>query len=137
MKATDEVWDLVNLRNMSAGFLATADRAGNVDVAVYGSFQLSDRETATMMMGDTRSLSNLKENPQAAFIVASGESLGDIRGCRLYLEVQSIVEEGPVVETGRKLVSEAVNEQVASLMKAFITFDVRGIRPLVDVGLGA
>lgn len=133
MQVDDEVWDLVNTRKPSHGILATSDGDGNCDAAIYGSLQLSDLETMTMTIGDNRTLSNLKENPKAVFLVFSDESLEHMEGARLYLHVESIVEEGPVLDKGRMMVSAAVNPNAAKMMKAFITFKVQDVRPLVVI----
>lgn len=133
MQVDDKVWDLVNTRKPSHGILATADCEGNCDAAIYGSLQLSDLETMTMTIGDNKTLSNLKENPKAAFLVFSGDSLDHMEGARLYLKVESIVEEGPVLDKGRMLVSAAVNPRAAKMMKAFITFKVEDVKPLVVI----
>lgn len=134
MDVSDTVWDLVNFRKTTAGFLATADGGGRPNVACLGSLQLSDRGTMTMLVGDNRTLKNLKENPYAAFITASGDAVGEADGCRVYLEVTDIVEEGPVVDKGRQMIAEAVNPEAATTIKAFVSFEVTGTRPLVDPG---
>lgn len=133
MEVDDEVWNLVNMRKRSHGILATSDKEGNCDAAVFGSLQLSDLETMTMTMGDTLSLSNLKQNPHAAFLVFSGENYEEMKGARLYLDVDSIIEEGPVLEKGRAMVADATGGNATETMKAFIIFKVREVRPLVAV----
>ncbi|MBN1288233.1 MAG: pyridoxamine 5'-phosphate oxidase family protein [Actinobacteria bacterium] len=130
MEVDDEVWDLVNMRKRSNGILATADRKGNCNVAIYGSLQLSDLETMTMTIGDTRTLANLKQNPKASFLVFTGESFDAMKGARLYLEVTDIIEEGPVLDKGRMMITEAAGREAAEAMRAFVTFKVVEVRPL-------
>ncbi len=137
MRVSDEVWDLVNLRKPTDGVIATADRKGRVDAAVISSLQLSDRETMTMLIGDNRTLANLKRNPRACFLVAKGETMQDVEGCRLYLEVQSIVESGPVIDRGREMMAEAAGVESVGVVKAFVTLRVVDVRPLVEIGEGA
>jgi len=132
MEVSDEVWNLVNLRKPAEGFIATADRKGRCDAACIGSLQLSDRETVTMLIGDGRTLHNLKQNPKAVFITAQGAAMEDIKGCRVYLEVASIVEKGPVIDKGREMLTDAVNPEAAESIKAFVTFKVEAVRPLID-----
>lgn len=134
MKVSDHVWDMVNRRKPTAGFLATADAEGNCDAACFGSLELSDSETMTMLIGDNHTLSNLKQNPKAVFVVAAGDTMEDADGCRLYLEVKDIVEEGPVIDKGRQIIAAAINPEAADLVKAFVSFEVAGVRPLADMG---
>ena len=134
MRVSDETWDLVNQRRPTEGMLATADREGRCDAACIGSLQFSDRETMTMLVGDNRTLKNLKQNPMAVFITARGEELEDVMGCRVYLEATSIVEEGPVIEKGKEMLSGAAGPEAAGRVKAFVTFQVTGVRPLVESG---
>jgi hypothetical protein len=134
MEVSDTVWELVNFRKPTEGFLATADAEGNCDAACFSSLQLSDRETMTMLIGENRTLSNLRVNPKAAFVTARGEDMESVEGCRLYLEVESIVEEGPVIEKGKMMLEETAGKEAAETVAAFVTFDVTGVRPLIDTG---
>ena len=134
MQVSDEVWDLVNLRKPASGFIVTADRKGRCNAACIASLQLSDRGTMNMLVGESRTLKNLKQNPQASFITAQGETMDEVKGCRIYLKVTSIVEKGPVIDKGRAMLAEAVNPEAAERIKAFVTFEVTELRPLVDMG---
>lgn len=136
MQVSDEIWDLVTLRRPTEGVIATADRKGRVNAAVIGSLQFSDRETMTMLVGDNRTLANLKRNPRACFLVARGESMQDVTGCKLYLEARDIVESGPVVDRGREMLAEAAGEDLTSTVKAFVTLRVVDVRPLIEIGEG-
>ncbi len=133
MEVSDEVWDLVNLRKPTSGFIATTDKKGRCDAACIGSLQFSDRETMTMLIGDCRTLANLKQNPRAVFITAQGDTVENVRGCRVYLEAADIVEKGPVIDKGRQMLTAAVTpEMAAERVKAFITLKVTDVRPLID-----
>lgn len=135
MEVSDEVWDLVNLRKPASGFIVTSDKKGGCNAACIASLQLSDRGTMNMLVGDSRTLKNLKQNPQAAFITAQGEAMDEVKGCRIYLKVTSIVEKGPVIDKGRAMLAEAVNPEAAERIHAFVTFEVTESRPLIDMGL--
>lgn len=137
MKVSDHVWDMVNRRRPLSGFLATADLKGNCEVACSSSLELSDSETMTMLTGDNRTLANLKENPRAAFIVAAGDKLEDADGCRVYLEVRDITEEGPVIDKGREIMAKLAGPEAAGTVAAFVTFDIADVRPLADTGQGS
>jgi Pyridoxamine 5'-phosphate oxidase len=133
MEVSDEIWDLVNLRKATEGFIATSDKKGRCDAACIGSLQLSDRETMTMLVGESRTLENLKQNPRAVFITAQGAAVEDVRGCRVYLEVMDIVEKGPVIDKGREMLASAVAPETATeRIKAFVTLNVTDVRPLID-----
>lgn len=133
MKVSDDVWDAVNLRSAAHGFLATASKDGLCDVACFSSLQFSDTETMTMLIGNNRSLENLKENPNAAFVVASGDTMEDVQGYRVYLSVEDVTEEGPVIEKGRMIIAQTAGEEAARMVTAFVTFRVVDVRPLVDI----
>ena len=65
------------------GILATADAAGNVDVAVYARPHFVDEQTVAFIMADRLSHRNLQSNPHAAYLfVEHGEGY---KGRRLHL----------------------------------------------------
>jgi len=132
MQVDDHTWDLVNSRSMTRGCVATAAGDGTPDVAVIGSLQLSDRETMTMMVSACCTLSNLRENPRAAFIVTTGDTLEDFDGCRIHLEVRQIIDEGPVLDKALSVLAATAGEEAAARMRAFVIFDVQRVRPLMD-----
>lgn len=134
MEVNDKVWDLVGSRKMNMGYLATADGEGRPNAALLSSLQFADRETMTMLVGKNRSLENLKKNPYACFVTVSGETMDDVEGVRIYLRAREIIEEGPVVDRGRDMVAATMDERAAAAIKAFVTFEVLDVRPLVDVG---
>lgn len=134
VEVSDTVWSLVNFRKVSAGFLATSDKDGRCDIACISSLQFSDSETMTMLTGNNRTLSNLKQNPNAAFITDRGDTMETTEGCRVYIEMTDIVEEGPVIEKGRQMIEQTVNAEAAALITAFVTFKVTEVRPLIDMG---
>lgn len=136
MEVSGKVWDLVNNRADTRGLLATADQEGNCDVACFSSLRLADRTTMTVTLSPNRSLENLRVNPKAAFVVTTGESIGDVDGCRVYLRVRDLVEEGPVFDEARRQVTEQMGEETAEHVQAFVTFDVTETRPIIDVGQG-
>jgi hypothetical protein len=136
VEVSDNVWDLVNFRKETAGFLATAGADLRCDIACFSSLQLSDLETMTMLIGDNRTLANLRVNPNAAFIVAKGDTMEDAQGCRVYLRVKEIIEEGPVIEKGRQLVEQSSGAEAVGNIKAFVSFEVVETRPLIDTGQG-
>ena len=136
MEVSENVLNLVNNRADTRGFLATTDADGKCDAACFSSLRLADRSTMTVTMGPNRSLSNLKVNPRAAFVVTSGESIQDVDGCRVYLLVREIVESGPALEGARRTTAEQMGEESAKHVKAVVTFDITEARPIIDMGQG-
>lgn len=127
---------LVNERVMTRGFLATADAEGNCDAACFSSLRLVDRSTMTVTLSSNRSLANLRVNPRAAFVVTGGETFQDVDGCRVYLSVKDLIEEGPTFEKAQLQVAEQMGEEAARNVKAFVTFDITETRPIIDMGQG-
>ena len=136
MEVSQAVWELVNERMATSGVLATADKDGKPNVGVYGSLRMPDKDTVTMVMGETRSLANLRENPHAAFSTCTGTSPADAKGCRVYLKVKDIQTEGEILENGKKMVAEAAGQAAADMLKAAVIFEVTETRPLMDFGQG-
>jgi len=125
-----EVMELFNKRPR-IGTLSTANRKGDVNVAAFGSPQMVDAETVVMGIGNNRSLSYLKENPKAVFMVMEpGKTAADWKGFRVYLDAQSIEIEGDFLEQVKRKIAETVGEAAAGRIRAAIRFkvvDVRGI----------
>ena len=51
------------------GTLSTASKEGKVDVAYFGSAQMTDEKTVVVGLGHNRSFANLRENPYAVFMI--------------------------------------------------------------------
>ena len=51
------------------GTLSTADNAGKVDAAYFGSAWMVDEKTVVPGLGHNRSFANLRENPHAVFMI--------------------------------------------------------------------
>lgn len=65
------------------GVLATADRDGNVDVAIYARPHCIDQTTVAFIMNERLSYKNLATNPKAAYLFL--EQRSGYKGKRLYL----------------------------------------------------
>ena len=113
--------------------VATANREGEVNVAVYGSPRMIDESTAVLATGDKRTFYYLKENPKAVMIVVEpGEIKQDSKGVRLYLEVSSIETQGDLFNEVREGVEKRVGKEAADGLQAAILFKITDIRPLID-----
>jgi hypothetical protein len=117
------------------GALATSNKNGDVNVAVFGSPQMIDGETIIMAIGDNRSHQYLKENPKASFIVIEpGESPSEWKGARLYLEMESLEGYGELLDSLREKIRKMGGDQSANAIKAAVRFKIVDIRPLVAPG---
>ncbi|MFZ3103795.1 MAG: pyridoxamine 5'-phosphate oxidase family protein [Smithella sp.] len=116
--------------------LATSDKSGKVNVAMFGSLMLVDDSSVLVMLGDNRSFSNLKENPQAACIITlPGKGGMATQGCRLYMKVRTIQEEGEKF----KEVKEKIRAKIgggADMLMHLVMFDIVEARPILDLGQG-
>ncbi len=116
--------------------LATADKSGNVNVAVFGSLALADDATVIVMVGDNRSYANLQENPSATCLVTlHGKTGMQQEGCRLYLKVRSIEDEGAMFDQIKGKVKAKVGD-AAEMLKHLVWFDIEDVRPILDMGQG-
>jgi hypothetical protein len=114
------------------GALATADKDGNVDAAVFGSPRMIDEDTVIMAIGDNRSFQNLQENPKASFIVIEpGESPTEWKGARLYLELDSFERYGELLDSFRKNIREVAGDRSANAIVAAVRFKITDVRGLV------
>jgi Pyridoxamine 5'-phosphate oxidase len=119
------------------GTLSTADKAGKVDAAVFGSPRMTDEKTVVMGLGKNRSLANLQQNPHAVYLIMeSGATLMDWKGIRVYLKAQNIATSGPVLDSYKAQITKMAGEAAGKMIQAAVTFTVSEVRPLVDMGQG-
>jgi len=118
--------------------VSTADNDGNVNAAYFGSPRMIDEKTIVMGSGANKSLSNLKENPKACFLIMEpGQSVPDWKGVRIYVTMTECAESGPKLDDLRALIGQKVGAETAKKMiHAALTFEIGGIRPLADFGQG-
>ena len=116
--------------------LATTDKSGKVNLAVFGSLALADDETVVVMVGDNRTYSNLKENPFATCLVTlHGKTGMQQEGCRVYLKVRSMEDEGKMFDEIKGKVRAKVGD-AAEMLKHLVWFDIEEVRPILDMGQG-
>ena len=126
-----QVMELFN-KQPRIGSLATSNRKGDVNVAVFGSPTMTDENTVVMGIGNNRSLSYLNENPKAAFIVMEpGRTAMEWEGIRVYLEVSAIETEGELLDSVRAKIAEKAGESASKMIHAAIRFTVTNVRPLL------
>jgi len=119
------------------GTLSTADRSGKVDTGIFGSPRMLDEKTVIMGLGQNRSLANLKENPNAVFmIVEPGETVMDWKGIRVYMKMKSMAMSGKPLEDYRQRMAAVAGKEAAAMIQAVVTFEVTELRPIMDMGQG-
>ena len=126
-----ELMEMFNKHNR-IGVLATANKSGAVNTAVFGSPRMIDDETIIMAIGDNRSYQYLQENPRASFIVVEpGDEMPQWRGARLYLEVDSFERYGEVLDSFREKIRKTAGSRSADAIQAAIRFKIVDVRPLI------
>ncbi len=116
--------------------LATSDKSGKVNVAMFGSYQLMDDSSVIIMLGDNRSYKNLKENPHAAcMVMLHGKTGLATEGCRLYMKVRAIEDEGEKWNEVREKIRARIGD-AANMLKHLVWFDIVEARPILDFGQG-
>lgn len=117
------------------GTLSTANKVGDVNVAVFGSPRMVDENTVVMGIGNNRSFRNLERNPKAVFIVMEpGQTVMDWKGARVYLEAVDMETEGKFYEEIKRGIAKAAGEEAADMIYAAIRFRITEVRPIVDIG---
>lgn len=118
------------------GTLSTASADGEVNVAYFGSAHMPDENTVVIGMGHNRSYANLRENPNAVFMIMEpGESPPSWKGVRVYLRMKDNQETGRKLDGLRAKIAEKVGEMTAKKMiHAYVELEVGEIRPFADFG---
>ena len=115
------------------GTLSTANKIGDVNVAIFGSPKMIDENTVVMGIGENRSFRNLQRNPKAVFIVMEpGQTVMDWKGARVYLEAVDIETSGQLYDEIKHDLAKAVGQQAPDMIHAAIRFRITEVRPLVD-----
>lgn len=126
-----EVMRMFN-RKTRIGALATTNKRGDVNIAVFGSPRMIDEETVIMGIGDNRSFRYLQENPNATFLVIEpGEAPMEWKGARLYLELDSFERYGEMLDSFRNNIRKVAGDQSADAIVAAVRFKVTDVRPLI------
>jgi hypothetical protein len=129
-----ELMDIFN-KYPRIGALATSNKEGAVNAAVFGSPRMIDENTIVMGIGENRSFRNLQRNPQAVFIVMEpGETVMDWKGARVYLEAVDMETEGEFIDQVKQNIAKAAGQQAADMIHAAIRFKITEVRPIVDRG---
>jgi len=109
------------------GILATADRAGNVDAAVYARPHVIDEETVAFIMNDRLSYRNVADNPKAAYLFL--EEGAGYKGKRLYLTKTKEATDPKLIDSIRRRSVPKYGD--AESTKYLVYFRIDKTRPLV------
>jgi hypothetical protein len=114
------------------GALATSNKNGDVNTAVFGSPRMIDENTVIMAIGENRSLQYLQENPKASFIVVEpGDAPTEWKGARIYLELESFERYGELLDSFREKIRKVAGDKSANAIVAALRFKVTDVRPLI------
>lgn len=119
------------------GVLSTADKSGHVDSGIFGSPRMTNEKTVIMGLSNNRTLANLQQNPHAVYlIIEPGTTLTDWKGIRVYLVALQIATSGKDLDAFKSQIAEVIGKEAADMIVALVTFEVTGVRPIVDMGQG-
>jgi hypothetical protein len=119
------------------GCVSTSGKDGKVNVACFGSPRMVDEKTVVMALRKNRTFDNLKENPNAVFMIMEpGKTSSEWKGIRVYLKMKEYQTSGEKLEKMRAQTAKAVGEEAAKAVYAAVTFEIEEVRPIVDIGQG-
>ena len=108
------------------GVLATSDRNGNVDVAIYARPHIIDEKTVAFIMNERLSYQNTTSNPKAAYLFL--ENCPGYKGKRLYLTKIKEETDKELIDSIRR---KTEKHHEVDLKKHLVYFRVDRIRALV------
>ena len=109
------------------GILATADKDGKVDVAVYAAPHVIDDETVAFIMIERLTHHNLQSNPHAAYMFIEADE--KYKGLRLFLTKIREEKGGPTLEAIRRKQYPDLKDK-----EYLVYFKVDKILPLIGPG---
>jgi hypothetical protein len=117
------------------GCMSTSGKDGKVNVACFGSPRMVDEKTVVMALRKNRTFDNLRENPNAVFMIMEpGKTSTEWKGVRVYLKMKEYETSGEKIEKARAQAVKAVGEEAAKAIYATVTFEIGEVRPIVDLG---
>jgi hypothetical protein len=113
------------------GVLATADREGRVDAAVYSRPHFMEDGTVAVIMRDRLTHANIQSNPHAAYLFI--EEGPGYRGKRLFLTKIREEENSELIDTLSRRVYPAGKERRKE-SRFLVYFKVDKVLPLIGAG---
>ena len=114
------------------GILATADKNGKVDVAVYAKPHFLDDGTVAFIMADKLTHSNLQSNDSAAYLFM--EDAKGYKGKRLFLTKTGEEQDSELLFTLRN--RKYPSEKEEGKPRFLVFFKIEKILPLIGSGEG-
>lgn len=112
-----------------SGVIATADKDGAINTAIYAVPHFVDEETVAWGMSEGRTYRNLLENPNAAFLhQAPGDGAA---GVRMTLKLQQIEDSGDMLDAIRARARAVSGAAAAEMVEHVAFFKVVETRPLM------
>lgn len=116
-------------KGSGVGVLATADKNGRVNAAIYSRPHFVDEETVAFIASDRLTHANLQENPSAVYLF---KEEGSYAGKRLYLVKTGEEKDSPLISTiRRKKRAEKVDKAESTFL---VFFKVEKVLPLTGSG---
>jgi len=112
------------------GVLATADKDGKVDLAIYAKPHVMDKETIAFIMADRLTHHNLQSNPFAAYLFK--EEGAGYKGTRLFLTKLREEQDTELLYTLRS--KRYSSEKEEGKPRFLVFFKVDRVLPLVGAG---
>ncbi len=112
--------------------MATADKSGKVDIAVYSKPHFMDDGTIAFIMADRLTHANLQSNPHAAYLFMEG---GEKHvGKRLYLTKVKEDQNKDLIATMRRRKKYVVTEGYDQEQQFLVYFKIDRELPLIGAG---
>lgn len=112
------------------GVLATADKEGNVDLAIYAKPHVMDKETVAFIMADRLTHHNLQSNDHAAYLFK--EEGPGYKGTRLFLTKLREEQDTELLYAIRS--KRYASEKEEGKPRFLVFFKVDKVLPLVGAG---
>jgi hypothetical protein len=79
---------------------------------------MTDEKTVVVAPGMGRTIANLKENPNAFYLIMEpGANIMDWKGIRVYLKMKEYVTSGPKLDAYKSEAAKIIGEQAASMVR--------------------
>lgn len=112
------------------GVIATADKNGEVNAAIYARPHFMDEETIAFIMREKKTYANLQENPNATYLFI--ESGGGYSGKRIYLtKIREESNDALIAEICRRCDYTMFSQ---NLSRHVVFFRINKTLPLVGSG---
>jgi len=121
-------------KTQGRGILATADKDGNVDAAVYAKPKILDDNSIAFIMRDRLTHANVDSNPHASYLFLEHEG-GGYKGIRLTLTKTHEEKDSERLYALRRPDHNAIQETEEERGPLFlVVFKIDGIRPITPKG---